>query len=67
MKSANILFSVGLDARWAAQGVRSLAVHPGGPSSDTFRPKSTRPDLPLEARPCATDVVQKVKVRPAFR
>lgn len=36
-KSANILFSVGLDARWAAAGVRSFAVHPGGIHTDLGR------------------------------
>ena len=36
-KTANILFSVGLDARWAARGVRSLAVHPGGIHTDLGR------------------------------
>ena len=36
-KTANILFSVGLDARWAPRGVRSLAVHPGGIHTDLGR------------------------------
>ena len=28
-KTANVLFAVGLDARWSADGIRGYAVHPG--------------------------------------
>lgn len=36
-KKANILFSVGLDQRWADKGVRAFAVHPGGIHTDLGR------------------------------
>ena len=36
-KTANILFSIGLDRRWSASGVRSVAVHPGGIHTDLGR------------------------------
>jgi NAD(P)-dependent dehydrogenase (short-subunit alcohol dehydrogenase family) len=36
-KTANILFSVALDERLAARGVRSFAVHPGGIRTDLGR------------------------------
>ncbi|MFK7916891.1 MAG: SDR family NAD(P)-dependent oxidoreductase [Ilumatobacter sp.] len=40
-KTANILFSVELDRRLAEQGVRSVAVHPGGIHTDLGRHMTT--------------------------
>ncbi|RKN38139.1 SDR family NAD(P)-dependent oxidoreductase [Streptomyces hoynatensis] len=51
-KTANVLFAVELDRRWAAEGIRGYAVHPGiiattglGPSREEDGPAVTREEL----------------------
>ena len=49
-KSANVLFSVELDARFQAQGLRSFAVHPGAILTDLGRHMSEDDMQDLKAR-----------------
>ncbi len=66
-KTANILFSVGLDARWAASGVRSLAVHPGGIHTDLGRHLTPETVAFLQDRLAAAAEANARSGAPAFQ
>ena len=44
-KTANVLFAVELDRRWAADGIRGYALHPGGIAGTNLAPWLTEEDL----------------------
>jgi len=44
-KTANVLFSVELDHRWAGDGIRGYSLHPGGIASTNLAPWLTVDDL----------------------
>ncbi|MET0899536.1 MAG: SDR family NAD(P)-dependent oxidoreductase [Mycobacterium sp.] len=44
-KTANVLFAVELDRRWAADGIRGYALHPGGIVNTSLAPWLTEEDL----------------------
>jgi NAD(P)-dependent dehydrogenase (short-subunit alcohol dehydrogenase family) len=66
-KSANILFSVGLDARWVDFGVRSLAVHPGGIHTDLGRHLTAETVAFLQTRLAAAAEANERSGAPAFQ
>jgi len=54
-KTANVLFSVGLEQRFADQGIHSYAVHPGGINTNLGRHLSEEAANALVARVTAAD------------
>lgn len=54
-KTANVLFTVGLDARFADQGVEAFAVHPGGIETNLARHLSDEQNAALRQRIYSAD------------
>jgi NAD(P)-dependent dehydrogenase (short-subunit alcohol dehydrogenase family) len=54
-KTANILFSVGLEARYAAKGIHAYAVHPGGIQTNLGRHMTDEMTAALIARVTTSD------------
>ncbi|MEM9502039.1 MAG: SDR family NAD(P)-dependent oxidoreductase [Pseudomonadota bacterium] len=54
-KTANVLFSVGLDDRFASKGIRSYAVHPGGIDTNLGRHLSEEQAAALMERVTTSD------------